>query len=129
MSYKSCLLNLVSLTANSSCFVSAESGIKQITSAQYHPALNGLADRDVLTVKQGLKKVMKGRICTHLAKILKAYQLTLHATTSMSSAELLLGHRPMTTVRVEAKQKKQHDASAVDCIFEESVCNKLIGQE
>ena len=74
---------------------------------------------------------MKGRIRTCLAKILKAYHLTPHATTGMSPSELLLGRcpksrldllRPMTTEQVEAKQltqKKQHDASAVDRSFVE----------
>ena len=123
---------------NGSCFVSAEfkaflkkNGIKQITSAPYHPASNGLAERAVQIVKQGLKKVMKGSTRTRLAKILKAYRLTPHSTTGMSPSELLLGRRPksrldllkpMTAERVEAKQltqKKQHDAHAVDRSFVE----------
>ena len=82
-------------------------------------------------MKQGLKKVTKGSIRSHLARILKAYRLTPHATTGVSPSELLLGHwpksrldllKPMTADRVEAKQlkqKQQHDASAVDRSFKE----------
>ena len=122
---------------NGSCFVSAEfkaflkkNGIKQITSAPYHPASNGLAERAVQIVKQGLK-VTKGSTRTRLAKILKAYRLTPYATIGMSPSDLLFGRhpksrldllKPMTAERVEAKQltqKKQHDAHAVDRSFVE----------
>jgi len=70
----------------------------------------------VQIVKQGLKKVTKGSIRTRLARIRKAYRLTLHATTGMASVELLIGRRPksrldllkpMTAERVEAKQLAQ----------------------
>ena len=45
------------------CFMSAEfelflekNGVKQLTTAPYHPASNGLAERAVQIVKKGLKK-------------------------------------------------------------------------
>ena len=83
---------------NGTCFVSAEfkayltkNGIKQITSAPYYPATNGMAERAVQIVKQGLKKITQGNIRTHLAKILKAYRITPHSTTGLSPAEMLLG--------------------------------------
>ena len=116
------------VTYNGTCFVSAEfaaflkrNGIKQITSALYHPASNGMAERAVQIIKPGLKKLTQGSIHTRLARILKAYRLTPHSTTGMSPSELLLGHhpkcrldllKPTTADRVEAnqwKQKQQHD--------------------
>ena len=126
------------VTDNGTCFVSAEfksylkkNGIKQITSAPYHPSTNGMAERAVQIVKQGLKKSTHGSVRTRLAKILKAYRLTPHSTTGVSPAEMLLGCRPksrldllkpITAERVEAnqwKQKKQHDIKSRDRSFKE----------
>ena len=52
------------VTDNGPCFVSEEiemyfqmNGIKHITSAPYHPASNGLAERAVQVLKKGLKKL------------------------------------------------------------------------
>ena len=82
-------------------FVSAEfkayltkNGIEQITSAPYYLATNGMAERVVQIVKQGLKKVTQGSIQTCLAKILKAYRITPHLTMGLSPAEMLLERRP-----------------------------------
>ena len=51
------------MSDNGTCFVSEEfesilqaNGIKHFTSAPYHPASNGLAERVVQIVKNGLKK-------------------------------------------------------------------------
>ena len=59
------------VTDNGTCFVSAEfaaylkkNGIKHITSAPYHPATNGMAERAVQIVKRGLKKITQGSIRT-----------------------------------------------------------------
>ena len=126
------------VTDNGTCFVSAEfkaylrkNGINQITSAPYHPSTNGMAERAVQIVKQGLKKSTHGSTRVRLAKILKAYRLTPHLTTGMSPTEMLLGRRPksrldllkpITAERAKAnqwKQKKQHDAKASDRSFKE----------
>ena len=89
------------VTDNGTCFVSNKfavylkrNGIKQITSVPYHHASNGMAERAVQIMKQGLKKNTQGSICTQLARILKAYQLTPYSTTGMSPAEMLLGRHP-----------------------------------
>ena len=96
-------------------------GIKHTTSAPYHPASNGLAERAVQIVKKGLKKERSGTMLTRLAKVLFAYQITPQSTTGTSPAELLLGRRlrsrldlvrPNTAERVEQKQqdqKRKHD--------------------
>ena len=88
----------------------------ELTSAPYHPASNGLAERAVQIVKKGLKKIVQGNIRTRLAKVLFAYRLTPQTTTGVSPAELLLGRRPRsrldllkphTADRVEKNQLKQ----------------------
>lgn len=87
----------VLVTDNGPFFVSeefeiflAKNGVKHITSAPYHPAINGLAKR---AVKQGLKKETQGSMRTRLAKILMAYPSTPQSTTGMLPAQLLLGRR------------------------------------
>ena len=126
------------VTDNGTCFVSAEfedflarNGIRHLTSAPYHPQLNGLAERAVQIIKNGLKKVTTGNVRVRLAKILCAYHLTPQTTTGLSPAEMLLGRRhrsrldllkPHTADRVERKQlaqKSQHDRHACDRVFTE----------
>ena len=124
------------VTDNGPGFVSQEfelflksNGIKHRTSAPYHPASNGLAERAVQIVKKGLKKVTTGSISSRLAKVLMAYRIAPQSTTGVSPAELLLGRRPRTRLdllkpntaeRVEGKQfeqKARHDATAKARVF------------
>ncbi len=119
------------VTDNGTCFVSEEfegflayNGIHHVTSAPYHPASNGLAERAVQIVKRGLKKTVSGSAKARLAKFLFAYRLAPQTTTGVSPAELLLGRRPrsrldilrpLTAERVENQQlhqKSKHDAHA-----------------
>ena len=72
------------VTDNGSWIVSQEfetflrkNGVKHITSAPFHPASNGLAERAVQIVKMGLKKESSGDMTFRLAKILMAYRTTL----------------------------------------------------
>ena len=125
------------VTDNGTCFVSSEfeafltyNGVKHITSAPYHPASNGLAERAVQIVKKGLKKITKGSMRTRLAQVLFTYRLTPQTTTGVSPSELLLGRRPRsrldllkphTAERVEKgqrSQKSQHDQKARERKFE-----------
>ena len=90
----------------------------------YNPASNGLAERAVQTLKQGLKKVTEGLLETRIAKVLFTYRITQHSTTGRAPAELLLGRIPRTRLdllmpraeeRVERKQwqqKARHDSTA-----------------
>jgi transposase InsO family protein len=82
---------------NGSSFTSEEfrdfvqkNGIRHRTSSPYHPATNGLAERAVQVVKSGLRKTPEGDMDLRLARLLFKYRNTLHATTGMSPAELLL---------------------------------------
>ena len=88
------------VTDNGSSFVSAEfkqfltkNGIRHITSAPYHPSSNGLAERAVQTVKQGLKKLREGSIKDKVARFLFVYRNTPQSTTGNSPAELLFGRK------------------------------------
>ena len=119
------------VTDNGSCFVSEEfetflkeNGIMHITSAPYHPSTNGLAERAVQVLKQGLKKVTTGNLKTRLARVLLSYRITPQSSTGVSPAELLLGQCPRTRLdllkpnladKVENKQLQQkvdHDRAA-----------------
>ena len=105
-------------------------GIKHLTSAPYHPSSNGLAERAVQVVKQGLKKNTHGNMKTRLAQVLFRYRITPQTTTGISPSELLLGRRPRsrldllkphTAERVEKKQlqqKRQHDTKAANREFD-----------
>ena len=95
-----------------------------ITSAPYHPSTNGLAERAVQVLKQGLKKVTTGNLKTRLARVLLSYRITPQSSTGVSPAELLLGRCPRTRLdllkpnladKVENKQLQQkvdHDRAA-----------------
>ena len=116
---------------NGSSFTSAEfqdfikrNGIRHVTSAPYHPASNGLAERAVQTFKDALKKATSGDLQTRLARFLFQYRITPHSTTGISPAELMIGRRPrshldlmhpMLESRVMANQscqKANHDQHA-----------------
>ena len=86
---------------NGSVFTSKElqqfvqsNGIKHVTTAQYHPASNGLAERAVQTVKNGLKKMTTGTLDDRLAHFLFQNCLTPHSITGTCPAELLMGRKP-----------------------------------
>ena len=124
------------VTDNGTGFVSSEfeeflksNGVKHTTSAPYHPASNGLAERAVQIVKKGLRKRTTGTMSYRLAKVLFNYRISPQTTTGTSPAELLLGRRPRTRLdllrpnaaeRVEEKQqqqKSQHDRKARPRVF------------
>jgi len=121
----------VIVSDNGSAFTSQEfgtflkhDGIKHIKTAAYHPASNGLAERYVQIVKDGLKKISGGTIESRVARLLSRYRVTPQSTTKVSPAELLFGRKlrtrfdllqPDMAGRVrykQAKQKENHDASS-----------------
>lgn len=116
---------------NGSVFTSEEfkaftknNGIRHVTSAPYHPASNGLAERAVQTFKESMKKFSDGSISTRVSRFLFAYRNTPHTTTGSSPAELLFSRRPRTrldlirpsveahVVKKQYNQKQSHDKSA-----------------
>ena len=108
---------------NASYFVSAEfaefmnkNGIKHSTSAPYHPASNGLAERAVKTFKIGMRKMTQGTLKQKLARFLFSYRTTPHSTTGVSPAELLMNRKlksaldllnPQLSDRVVSAQNRQ----------------------
>ena len=83
---------------NGSNFVSSEfksslqkNDIKHITSAPYHPSTNGLVERAVQTLKQGMKKQGDGSVETKLARFLLSFRITPQSTTGESPAQLRWG--------------------------------------
>ena len=117
------------VTDNGTNFTSAEfqefchsNAIKHITSAPFHPSSNGLAERAVQTVKQGLVKMTKGSITDQLSRFLFSYRNTPLQLTGSSPSELLLGRRarslldqlkPNLLSKVEHSQftsKQTHDS-------------------
>ena len=61
--------------------------------APYHLASNGLAKRAVQTLKNGLRKLTSGPLELRVAQFFLQYRITRHATTGVSSSELLIGRR------------------------------------
>lgn len=117
---------------NGTCFTSEEfeifmkmNGIKHIKSAPYHAATNGLAERAVQTMKQGLKKLTQGSMETRVARFLSMYRITPQTTTGLSPAELLFNRKVRTrldlvqpsverqVVQKQSQQKLNHDHADV----------------
>uniref|UniRef100_A0A8C5QT05 Gypsy retrotransposon integrase-like protein 1 n=2 Tax=Leptobrachium leishanense TaxID=445787 RepID=A0A8C5QT05_9ANUR len=102
----------------------ARNGIKHVTTAPYHAASNGLAERAVQTFKGLIKKSSGDSIEVKMARALFSYRITPQSTTGKSPAELLCGRKLRSTLdlihpdfkgQVQEKQVKQklyHDQHA-----------------
>ncbi|XP_013385929.1 uncharacterized protein K02A2.6-like [Lingula anatina] len=124
---------------NGTCFTSEEftqfckcNGIQHITSSPYHPASNGLAERAVQTIKNGLKKADSvGNLEDRLYRLLLMYRVTPQTTTGQAPADLVMKHKPRTRLdlvkpdvnlhnKVVQKQdydKVRHDMKAIHTTF------------
>ena len=101
-----------------------QNGIRHVRTAPFHPASNGLAERAVQTVKEGLKRMKGDTLSTRLSRFLFKYRLTPQTTTARAPAEMLMGRRPKskldllrpdikaTVMRKQEKQKEGHDQHA-----------------
>lgn len=99
-------------------------GIKPIPVPPYHPASNGLAERNVQTFKKGMIKNDKGTIKERLCRFLTKYRSIPHSTTGLSPYELVFGRKMRThldllhpslmskVLKQQENQKVNHDKSA-----------------
>ena len=87
-----------------------------MTSAPYHPSSNGLAERAVQTLKNGLKQTPGADIQEKLSRFLFTYRITPQTTTGVPPSQLLMGRClrsrldclfPDVAGRVESRQTRQ----------------------
>lgn len=106
------------LSDNATCFTSTEftsfmkqNGIPHVKSDPFHPSSNGLAERAVQTLKEGMRKMQGPSIETKVSRFLFSYRITPQATTGLSPAEMLMSRRLRSTldlIRPDLKiQQKQ----------------------
>ena len=107
----------VIVSDNAPYFVSQEmqqflkkNGIKHVTPAPYHPSSNGLAERAVRTLKEGLRKFVQGNINTRICRFLYNQRKTVHTTTGKSPAELMF-HRNFRVTIESVKQERRDTES------------------
>ena len=98
-----------------------KNGIRQARVAPYHSSSNGLAERAVRVVKEGLAKQQGDNITDRLSRFLFQYRITHHTTTGTAPAELLLDWKPHSRLDVlkpvieervlkkQLQQKVNHD--------------------
>jgi transposase InsO family protein len=124
----------VLVSDNGTCFTSAEfmtfcemNKIRHLRIPPRHPASNGLAERAVQTVKEGLRKQQGSDIHCRLAKFLLSYRTTPQSTTGVTPAELLMKRRlrtrldllrPSLSSTVEAKQEKWPGVDRRERVFQ-----------
>ena len=125
---------------NGSCFTCDEfeqfcraNGIKYVRCSPYHPSSNGAAERDVQTVKFGLRKT-KGNLADRLYTLLARYRVTPQGTTGRALAEFMLKTPPQTrfdlvrpsvkdkVLEKQAYEKQWHDTHAAAGTFMTGDC-------
>ena len=100
---------------NASYFVSEEikmffkkNGIRSVNPSPYHPASNGMGERAVGILKDGLKKFKDGSLSTRLCRILFNYRRTVKSVTKKSPALLMFSREfssPIEIARGRCKVK------------------------
>ena len=101
-------------------------GVRHITTFPWHPALNGLAESAVQTVKNGIRCIEGGDIQSKVTWYLAKYRITPQSTTGVSPTQLLMKRQvrtwldlinPNLSSRVldaQSNQKTHHDYHAKD---------------
>ena len=121
----------VVVTDNATCFTSpafqsfcAKNGIKHLLTAPLSPKSNGLAERAVQTVKQGVRKQQGGSLQSKVVRFLFAYRTTPHSVTRHTPAELMMGRQLRTRldcvlpnlqermVEMQGRMKERYDEKA-----------------
>eukprot|EP00731_Ephydatia_muelleri_P023522 Em0015g1105a len=92
-------------------------------SAPYHPSSNGMAERAVQTVKQGVKKMTTGTLRDKLARFLFQYRITPQTTTGVSPAELLRHQDQLRKRAGEADDTWMGDRLSTDVAAEDPELN------
>ena len=87
-------------------------GVIHVKTAPYYPSSNGLAERAVQTVKEGIAKTPGDSVHTRLHRFLLQYRITPQSTTGKSPAELLNQRRLKTKLdllhpNLQGKVQKQ----------------------
>ncbi len=103
-------------------------GIQHCRSSPYHPSTNGLAERTVQSVKEGISR-LNGPLETRLQRFLFSYRITPHTVTGKSPAEMMFGRSlrcrfdalfpdvSIKTTNNQLKQKQCHDMHSSDRCF------------
>lgn len=86
----------------------ARNKVQQLTTAPYHPQSNGLAERAVRTLKEGLKKNPGNDLITRLDRFLCRYRRT-PGEDGKSPAERLLGYQIRTKIDAIKPKEKYAD--------------------
>lgn len=104
---------------NGTSFVSAETeqflqnnGIRHVTSAPYHPATNGQAERMVYETKKALSKDKTGSLPCRLARFLLKQHTTISLTTGKTPAVLMFGRELSTAItRLQPQRERDEEAT------------------
>ncbi|XP_015263739.1 PREDICTED: uncharacterized protein K02A2.6-like [Gekko japonicus] len=107
----------------------ANNGIRQITSALFHPASNGQAERMVRTAKEALGRLTEGDWSVRLGSFLLRQQSTPCSATGHSPAELLMGRRLTTRLNrlhPDLNEQQEVHKRRCACLRPETKCSPVI---
>ena len=109
--------NASSFTSETFALFMSRNGINHVTSAPYHAASNGLAERAVQTFKKGLAKMGGSDKDLALQRFLFAYRCTPHSATGVTPAERLMNRKLFSALdqlkpSVAEEVRKKHDKTA-----------------